>query len=69
MTLRYAHVHDAEVEAAAERIGEAILRICETPSASVFETTDRFPVPRQAGPKQTDAIGFREQVRLAARPS
>ena len=28
MTLRYAHIHDAEVEAAAERIGETITRIC-----------------------------------------
>lgn len=33
MTLRYAHVHDVEVEAAAERIGKAIARISETPDA------------------------------------
>ena len=29
MTLRYAHVHDKEVEAAAERVGNAIVSICE----------------------------------------
>ncbi len=28
MTLRYAHVHDRDVEAAAERSGEAIVRLC-----------------------------------------
>ena len=33
MTLRYAHVHDKEVEAAAERIGNVIADICETPTA------------------------------------
>ena len=33
MTLRYAHVHDAEVADAAERIGETIVRICEIPGA------------------------------------
>ena len=33
MTLRYAHVHDAEVADAAERIGETIVRICEIPAA------------------------------------
>ena len=31
MTLRYAHVHDKEVEAAAERVGKAIARICGVP--------------------------------------
>ena len=31
MTLRYAHVHDAEVETAAERVGKAIARICQHP--------------------------------------
>ena len=31
MTLRYVHVHDAEVEAAAERVGTAIARICFRP--------------------------------------
>ena len=30
MTLRYAHVHDREVEAAAERIGEVIMTLCKT---------------------------------------
>ena len=29
MTLRYAHVHDREVEAAAERVGSIITSICE----------------------------------------
>ena len=29
MTLRYAHVHDKEVEAAAERVGNVIVGICE----------------------------------------
>ena len=33
MTLRYAHVHDAEVEAAAERVGLAIARICGSPES------------------------------------
>ena len=28
MTLRYAHVHDKEVEAAAERVGKTISNIC-----------------------------------------
>ena len=28
MTLRYAHVHDSDVEAAAERTGMAITRLC-----------------------------------------
>lgn len=29
MTLRYAHVHDEEAEAAAERVGRVITNICE----------------------------------------
>ena len=33
MPLRYAHVHDAEVEAAAERIGKVIARVSETPDS------------------------------------
>ncbi len=33
MTLRYAHVHDKEVEAAAERVGEIITNIWD-PSGS-----------------------------------
>ena len=33
MTLRYAHVHDKEVEAAAERIGNAITSICKGQAA------------------------------------
>ena len=33
MTLRYAHVHDAEVEAAAERVGLAIARLCGSPES------------------------------------
>ena len=30
MTLRYAHTHDKEVEAAAERIGKVITGICDS---------------------------------------
>ena len=44
MTLRYAHVHDVEVEAAAERIGEAITQICAFPSASL-QAIGRLRVP------------------------
>ena len=44
MTLRYAHVHDAEVEAAAERIGEAITQICAFPSAGL-QAIGRLRVP------------------------
>ena len=31
MTLRYAHIHDAETQAAAERVGNAIAEICGFP--------------------------------------
>ena len=33
MTLRYAHVADTELEAAAERVGQAIARMCGLPGA------------------------------------
>ncbi len=33
MSLRYAHVADQEVEAAAERVGTAIANICEAKKA------------------------------------
>ena len=45
MTLRYAHVHDKEVEAAAERVGAKITDICRVSGGSVANLSEEGSKP------------------------